>query len=328
MKIGFAIDHWETLKPEKDTTLRLIHEAVRRGHEVGLLYPRNLAVRDNVTMCMVHQFEPEAKISDRVATFHSRARFRKQRMPVKEFDAVLLRINPPLDPLAMNFMDSVKRDTVIINSVDGLRMANNKLYLTTFEDSNDIIPATYVSKDKDYLYDIIMEQPADKMILKPIDGYGGTGVILLEKRAKRNIRSLLDFYIGEKTSRYVILQEYIDSVDSGDVRVWMLNGKVGGAYKRVPSDTDIRANLHSGGSAHPHVLTDHERLVCERVGPKLVADGLYIAGLDLIGEKLIEVNVVSPGGVVNINRFEKKRLECDAIDFVEEKASRGAAAHT
>ncbi|OIO07991.1 MAG: glutathione synthetase [Elusimicrobia bacterium CG1_02_63_36] len=322
MNICFCIDRWSDIKPETNSTLRMIHEAVLRGHRVALMYPRKLGVRDNVTTCMFHIFEPMDKVPDRAQTFYAKAAFRKQRLPVKGFDIVVLRADPPIDTLMLNFLDSVKDDTLIVNSIDGLRMANNKLYLTTFDDAHDIIPETYVSKDKEFLYDIIMSSERDKMIMKPIDGFGGSGVILLEKRAKSNIRSLLDFYIGDDERRYVIVQEYVESEDGGDVRVWMLNGEACGAYKRVPHEGDVRANLHSGGTAVKHVMTSHEKMICERVGKKLAVDGLLIAGLDIIGGKLIEVNVVSPGGIVNINKFNKTRLEKQVLDFLEQQHRR------
>ena len=327
MNIGFVMNSWSELSPETDSTLRIIHEAVARGHHVGLLNPRNLTLRDNVTYGLFSMVDKMERVPDRIGSFYSRVNLKKQRLPVKGFDLVILRKNPPVDLLMLNFLDSVKDDTLIINTVDGLRMANNKLYLTTFEDSHQYIPETYVSKDKDYLLDVIRDSKQDRFILKPLDGSGGSGVIVLEKSAMSNVKSLLDFYIGENgLKKYVILQEFVQSHDGGDVRVMMLNGEAIGAMRRVPQSDEFRTNVHTGARVEKHQLTKREKEICRIVGPKLVRDGLSLAGIDLLGEKLIEVNVLSPGGIVNINRLNKTRLERPIMDFFEETHRRRESA--
>ena len=319
MNICFVMDPWESIRPEKDSTLRLVMEAVRREHNVGILQPRNLTVRDNVTYGFVSMIKKADRNQERAVTFHSKVEMQKQRLPMKGFDVIILRKDPPVDWLMLNFLDSVKDDTLIINSIDGLRMANNKLYLTTFEDSHEIIPETHVSKDKDYLLEVIQQSNREHFILKPLDGFGGSGVILLEKRAMSNVISLLDFYIGNsEKKKYVILQEFVQNPDGGDVRVLMLNGEPIGAMRRIPPEGDIRSNVHVGGRVIKHTLTKRDKEICSVVGPRLVRDGLLFAGIDLIGEKLIEVNVLSPGGIVNINRLNKIRLEKQFVDMVEQ----------
>jgi glutathione synthase len=259
-----------------------------------------------------------AKVPESIPSFYKKAKFKRQRVPLKGFDAIFLRKNPPLDNLMLNFLDSVKDDTFIINDIDGLRKANNKVYTTAFEDASHFIPETHVSKDIDYLESVILDSPKDRMILKPLVGYGGHGVIVLETKAKQNIRSLLEFYIGgDEGKNYVILQECVDGAEKGDVRVLMLNGEPIGAMKRVPSKSDLRSNIHAGGTAKKHVLTKKERELCRLVGQKLILDGIYFAGLDIISGKLIEVNVLSPGGITRINKFNRVKLQRKVIDFVE-----------
>ena len=319
MNICFVVDHWEELNPETDSTLRLVKEACSRGHNVGILYPRNLTVRDNITYGLFSMVNPPEKIGDKASTFEQKVKLEKKRLPLKGFDAVILRKNPPLDWLMLNFLDSVKNDTIVINSVDGLRMANNKLYLTTFEDSHEYIPETYVSKDKDYLLETIESSRRNKFVLKPLDGFGGSGVILIEKSAMGNVKSLLDFYIGGSERRnYVILQEFVASKGNSDVRILMLNGDPIGSMRRIAAEGEVRANIKVGGNAVKHQLSKHEKEICRLVGPKLVKDGIHFTGIDLVGDKLIEVNVLSPGGIVNINKLNKTRLEKLFIDFVEQ----------
>jgi len=240
-------------------------------------------------------------------------------LPISGFDVIFIRTDPPIDPITLNFLDSIKDDTFIVNDIDGLRKANNKLYPASFEDpKNEIIPITHVSKSKNYLKEVIRNSKQDKMILKPLDGFGGSGVIVLEKNATQNINSLLDFYIsGKRDGNYVIVQEFVEGAEEGDTRVLVLNGEPIGAYKRIPAADDIRSNIKAGGSAQKHVLTAKEKFICKKVGPKLVSDGLYFVGLDIIKGKLIEINVVSPGGITRINKFNRTKIQSKVIDFVE-----------
>jgi glutathione synthase len=318
MNICFILDPWETLEPEVDSSLRIIHEAVARGHRVGIFQPKNLTIRENETYAFAHMFVKMDKVPDSITSFYKKAKFKKQMVPLKGFDAIFLRKDPPLDSLMLNFLDSVKDDAFIINDIDGLRKANNKVYVTSFEDAHEFVPETYVSKDIDYLEEVIRTNKKDKMIMKPLDGFGGQGVIVLETKAKMNIRSLLEFYInGNDKKNYVILQEYIEGADKGDVRILMLNGEPIGAMKRVPKEGEARSNVHAGGTAKKHSLSKQEREMCRKIGQKLVMDGIYFAGLDIINGKLLEVNVLSPGGITRINKFNKTKLQRKILDFVE-----------
>ena len=321
MNICFIMYPWDEIHPENDSTLCLIHECVSRGHTVAMTTNHGLTIRDSVTMAFCEVLIKEEKVSRSLAAFHKKATRKEQALPLAGFDVIFMRANPPLDNLVLNFLDSVKNDVFIVNDVDGLRLANNKLYTAAFYDpENEIIPKTYVSKNIQYLKSVIEESDSDKMIMKPLDGYGGSGVILLEKGAMHNVNSLLDFYIkgqGEK-SNYVILQNYVEGAEKGDARVLMLHGEPIGAMRRVPAENDARSNVSAGGVVVKHTLTKEEKRLCKIVGSKLVADGLFFAGLDLIGGKLIEVNVLSPGGITYINKLLKIRLQTKVIDYVED----------
>ncbi len=321
MKICFIMYPWANVEPETDTTLRLIHESVSRGYTVAVATPNSLTVRNSVASAFCDVVVRKGKITDNIPSFYRKIEFRRSQLPLSGFDAVLMRSNPPLDTLALNFLDSVRADTFIMNDIDGLRVANNKLYTASLQDSGfDFVPATHVSKNRDYLERIFNESSSDKMILKPLNGYGGEGVIVLEKNAQHNFRSLLDFYIGHNNStdgNYVILQDYVHGAEEGDVRILMLNGEPIGAMRRVPAKGDVRSNVHAGGTVVKHVLTAQEKKLCRFIGPKLIRDGLYFTGIDVIGEKLIEVNVLSPGGLTRINKLNRVKLQRKVMDFVE-----------
>ncbi len=321
MNICFIMYPWEDIKPADDSTLCLIHECVSRGHRVAITTNAGLTIRDSITMAFCEVIKVNDKVPKSMTSFHKKAVLKEQALPLAGFDVIFMRANPPLDNLVLNFLDSVKNDVFIVNDVDGLRLANNKLYTAAFYDpENMIIPKTYVSKNIKYLKSIIKESESEKMIMKPLNGYGGSGVILLEKGAMSNVNSLLDFYVkGQGSeSNYVILQNYVEGAELGDVRVLMLHGEPIGAMRRVPAQDDARSNVSAGGKVVKHVLTKEEKKLCRLVGNKLIQDGLYFVGLDIIGGKLIEVNVLSPGGISYINRLLKIKLQTRIVDYLEE----------
>jgi len=315
---------WENIDPDNDTSLALIKECSKRGHGVALCTPANLTIRNSVTNAFCTVVGRMDKVPNSLKSFYKKAEIREEMLPLAGFDAIFFRANPPLDPIMLNFLDSVKDDVFIINSIEGMREANNKLYTAAFGDAHsNIIPNTHVSKNKRYLVKQIKESKADKMILKPLNGFGGSGVILIEKSAMSNINSLMDFYItnSDGTSNYVILQDYIEGADQGDVRILLLNGEPVGAMKRVPGSDDHRSNVSAGGSVQKHNLTKAEIALCKQIGPKLVKDGLYFVGIDVIGGKLVEVNVMSPGGITYMNKVYKSKVKVEekVIDFLESK---------
>lgn len=324
MNICFIMYPWDQIDAENDTSLALIKECIKRRHGVALCTPSNLTIRDSVTCAFVTVIRRMEKVPMTLKAFYKKADLREEMLPLAGFDVIFFRANPPLDPIMLNFLDSVKEDVFIVNSLRGMREANNKLYTAAFGDSHsNIIPATHVSKNKQYLIDQIRDSKSNKMILKPLNGFGGSGVILIEKSAMGNINSLLDFYISNSdgSSNYVILQDYIEGADQGDVRILLLNGEPVGAMKRVPGNNDHRSNVSAGGSVQKHTLTKAEKALCKQIGPKLVNDGLFFVGIDVIGGKLVEVNVMSPGGVTYVNRVYKPKIKVEekVIDFIESK---------
>ena len=313
---------WDRIEPDTDSTLRLIHEAAARGLTVAVTTPNNLTVRESVAYAFCNVLKKTDKISSNIPAFYKSAEFKRCKLPLGGFDAIVMRANPPLDTTALNFLDSVRNDVFIMNDIDGLRIANNKLYPASFSgEAARFIPVTHVSKSQDYLEQVLDESATEKMIMKPLNGFGGQGVIVVEKNAQQNFRSLLEFYIGNDDGNHVILQEYVEGAHNGDVRILMLNGEPIGAMRRVPSDKDIRSNIHAGGKEVKHSLSKEEKQLCKALGPQLVRDGLYLVGLDVINGKLIEVNVLSPGGIARINKLNRTKLQKPIIDFLENVVS-------
>ncbi len=328
MNIGFLMYSWSEVVPELDSTLRLIHESVKRGHKVSVIYPNEMAIRRTIVYANCHVIVPKEPLSESLTDFHNEVTLIEEFNPLKQLNVIFLRDNPPLDNHLLNFLDTLVDDTFFINSISGLRKANNKIYpatLAALHDNNDpnkrLIPLTTVSRNKAYLKKVINEYDKDKFIMKPMNGFGGSGVILMDKSSKisqNNINSLIDFYIdsgGE--NNYLILQEYIETELKGDIRVIMLNGKPIGSMRRVPSADDHRSNVHAGGRCVDHDLSSEEIQLCTTLGPRLVKDGLYLVGIDLMGGKLIEVNVCSPGGFAEINEGGNLSIQSEVIKFAE-----------
>ncbi len=321
MKICFIMYPWERVDPKQDSTLRIIHESVKRGYEVIITHPQNLTIRDSITLSLCKTILPVKKLTNSMPGFYNSIQFNTSMIPLSNFDVIFMRDNPPLDSIVLNFLDSIKDETFIINAIRGLREASNKIYTAAYHDPNrELIPGTHVSKNIEYLMRIIEESENDKMIMKPLDGYGGSGVIVIEKSAMHNIKSLLEFYIdkGDGKSSYVIIQDYVEGAEDGDVRVLMLNGKPIGALRRRPAKGDARSNISAGGTVEKYKLTKSDKMLCSKIGAKLVRDGIYYAGLDLIGGKLIEVNVLSPGTITDINKLNNTKLQEKILNYLED----------
>ena len=320
MKICFIMYPWHKIEVPLDSTLRLIHECVRRKHFVAVVTPSSLVLSHNKPHAFCHVIVPNPPLTHHIPTFHRTVTFKRKRLLLSEFDAVFMRNNPPFDPISLNFLDSIDETVFIINALRGLRVGNNKMYaasLSTLLPKQ--IPTTYISKNKRYLEKVFHTMHSSKVVLKPLNAHGGKGVVVIEKQLPHNFSALIDFYIhADLGSNYVILQEYIEGAEAGDVRVLLLNGIPIGASRRIPAPGDYRSNIHAGGSAAPYALNPKEEALCAQIGPKLVADGLYFVGLDLIEGSLLEINVLSPGGVTRINEFNGVRLQENIIDFVEQ----------
>ena len=143
---------------------------------------------------------------------------------------------------------------------------------------------------------------------------------------RENLNSLINYYVqafrNYPDREPIMVQEYLDGVqEAGDVRILLLNGEILGAMRRKPQDGDFRTNIHAGARAYKHKVTPEEKKICEAIKDRLVEDGLYFVGIDIIGNRLVEINCVSPGGIPRINRLENAKLETMVIDFIEQKVN-------
>ncbi|MBN1586185.1 MAG: glutathione synthase [Candidatus Omnitrophica bacterium] len=310
MRIAFIMDPIETLALHKDTTVVLMREAHRRGHEIFSVTPENISIDRTqvefhgrpVSFGEAENALPEALIE---IAFQG-----------ADCDAVLVRTDPPFDESYLQVtwaLDFLPQRVFVMNSPQGLRNANEKLAALHFP---DLTPPTLVTRRLEELL-TFMEGVGGAMVVKPINAFGGKGVMVL-RRADKNLRAVLSLLTEEHTVP-IIAQAYLPEVKAGDKRIIVLNGKPVGAVLRVASPTDNRSNVMAGGSVEKAEITERDRQICERIAPFLEREGLFFAGIDVIGGLLTEINVTSPTCVQEINRLSHVKLEQQILDFLEAK---------
>ncbi|MFO7839181.1 MAG: glutathione synthase [Desulfosalsimonadaceae bacterium] len=331
MQIAFVMDRLEGINPVYETTAALMYECNRRGHSVFFLEPHDIYVREQEIVARIKDITVPPGLSleqywERIIGQEAKEAINFEELV--ELDAIFLRKDPPIKYGSIEFLAPIRHRVFMINDPYGMVFGNSKLYTLNFP---DLIPETHISRDPLRLRKIIDNFGGD-MVIKPLGRFGGQGIIKVSTRDPENLNSLIHYYVGAHKSyperEQIMVQEYLKAVKKkGDVRILLLNGEIMGAMCRKPPDGSFRTNIHAGGTACKHRITDRERRICEQIRPKLVEDGLYFVGLDLIDEKLIEINCVSPGGIPRINRLEDIRIESRVIDFVEQKAMKKKQRH-
>jgi glutathione synthase len=309
MRLLFVMDPAETMTPDKDTTFAFLRAAGALGHGSWHCLPSQVSLRGadgfaTARSIAVSNNAPHLSLGQ------------PERFELTSFDAIFIRKDPPFDTPYLYLtqqLDRVKDRVLIVNDPRGVRDANEKLFAFNFQQHT---PRSLVSANPKEILEFVSEV-GGAAVLKPLDGAGGSGVVTLTLQ-DRNARSLVDIWTHEG-KRLAIVQEYQPAVRVGDKRVLLLEGRALGAILRVPREDDVRANIHAGGSVKPTELSAAEAAVVEAVAPKLIEHGLYFVGLDLIGEKLIEVNVTSPTGIQELSRFLGRPVEEDVIRWVEAK---------
>lgn len=317
MRIGFLMDPLESVRVDHDSTFALMLECQRRGIELRELRQQWLFFADGQARSRMRSVAVERR-----AGAHFRV-LAEGEAPLAELDVLFLRKDPPVDVefLTATQLAELGPGPVWINHPAGLRAANEKLFALRFP---DLVPATLVSRDIARLRAFIDAQGGDAVV-KPLDGYGGLGVLRL-RQGDPNFSALLETST-HGGSVAVMAQAYLPAVREGDKRIIVLDGEPVGAVLRVPARGELRANFASGGSAAPGPITARDREICRRLAPALRENGLWFVGLDVIGGKLTEVNVTSPTGLVEIDALEGGSLGARVIEFALQRAGlRGRAA--
>jgi len=316
LRIGVVMDPLPQILPDKDTTFALMLEAQRRGHALFTIHHRDLLADGAEVRALARRAEVRRPLpGEPHHVFHE-----STIAALADFDAVLMRTDPPVDAdylYATHLLSLVEeRGVFVMNRPRALRDANEKLYALHFP---DLVPRTLVTRDIVLLKDFLAELGGE-MIVKPPHGWGGLGVFHVHAR-DRNLNAILEM-MTENGRQLVMAQQYVPEVRKlGDERVILVDGEPLGAIARIPREDEHRSNIHVGGAVHRVALGARERRICERIAPRLRADGLYLVGIDIIGDYLTEVNVTSPTGVQEIDRLDGTCIEARVIDLVERKVA-------
>jgi glutathione synthase len=313
MRFVFVMDTLDRVTHDKDTTFAFIAAAQARGHESWHCLPRDLWALGGEP----HATARRLTILDGPPWITLDESRPASRMALAGVDAVFIRKDPPFDAAylyATLLLEHARKTTLIVNDPRGLRDANEKLYAMNFPEWT---PRTLVTADREMIHEFVRDA-GGKAVIKPLDGAGGAGVMQLVAGDK-NARAIADALTFEG-QRLAMVQEFLPAVTEGDKRVLLLDGEVLGAILRVPRGDDLRSNIHVGGSVAPTELTARELQMVRAISPRLRADGLIFVGLDVIGERLTEVNVTSPTGIQELGRFTNTRPSERVIAWVEAHA--------
>lgn len=317
VKLAFIIDPIHRLDPGHDSTVAMMEAAHVKGHEVWITAMDQLHVIDSKAWAKLQAvtFKPVQLVEghwEAAADWYSLGA--EAFLPLEEMRAVFMRKDPPADAaylyatFILDYVDPAK--TLVVNSPDGLRKANEKMYALQFPSA---MPKTQVSTAMAEIIKFVDEN--GKAVLKPLDGKAGEGILFLEK-GDRNLKSMIEIST-QRGQRPVMLQEYLPAARDGDKRIILLEGEPIGAVNRVPAEDEFRGNMAVGGRADATAITEREREICAEVGPAVKRDGLYFVGIDVIGGYLTEVNVTSPTGIREIDRLNDVRLGEQVIDWLE-----------
>ena len=330
MLIAFFVNDLEREHAGYTTTV-LAHQAAMRGHRVCYVTPLDFALQPDDTLWVHARRMPKRKYKDRedfFATLKSE-KIKKEAIDIAEVDVLMLRNDPSIDaetPWAMEAgvlfgREAVKRGVIVLNDPDSLGRAINKLYFQGFP--AEARAETLITKHEADIKAFAKEHQGN-LILKPLQGSGGSGVFKLEASQKTNLNQIIEA-IGR--DGYIIAQAYVPAAKKGDIRFFLMNGhplKIGGKYaalRRVASPDDIRSNIHAGGKAEAVEIGETELRVAELIRPKLVADGMFLVGIDIVGDKILEVNVFSPGNLNSCSRLAGVDFSVPIIDAIERKVA-------
>ena len=307
INVGFQMDPIEGLNLKQDTTLAVIKECLSRNFNVFHFLPKNVSYVDGEVNAFCKKV---LEINESNSPFYKLGVLEQTNL--KKMDLIFVRQDPPFDiPYITStfLLEYIENEVSIINRPSQIRNSPEKLFLNKWK---HLTPKTLISRNYENI--LKFREEYKNIIIKPLYGNGGSGVFYI-KEDDKNFNSILEMFL-EKSSDQFIIQEYMEDIKKGDKRIILFNGEPVGAINRIPSDQDIRANLHVGGVAEKTYLTKKESDICKEIGPSLIEKGLVFAGIDVIGEKLTEINVTSPTGFREIFQFNNVNLAKKLLDVL------------
>jgi glutathione synthase len=307
LRVAVQTDPIESFNIKGDSTFALMLEAQARGHSLFYYLPKTLALEGG----RLFAYGYDVTVKDVVGNHFSRGD--ERRADLADFDTVLMRQDPPFDMgyiTATHLLEAVHPKTLVVNDPANVRNAPEKLFVMRYR---DLMPETLITRDPVAL--MAFRRTHGDIILKPLYGNGGAGVFRLIE-SDENFAALVELFSMSFREPF-IAQAYLPAVRQGDKRIILVEGEPVGAINRVPAVGESRANMHVGGRPEPSELTEREREICRIVGPDLRDRGLIFAGIDVIGGYLTEINVTSPTGIREVQRFGGADIAALIWDAIE-----------
>ena len=307
LKVALQMDPLDRINIDADSTFALALEAQARGYSLWHYLPQALALDGGTLTALAQPVTVKRKTGDHFVLGAPTT------LDLAKVDVILMRQDPPFDMAyitATHLLEHVHPKTLVVNDPVHVRNAPEKLFVTHFA---DLMPPTLITGDRERI--MAFRRQHKDIIVKPLFGNGGAGVFHITPDDE-NLNALLEMF----TQLYrepVMVQKYLPAVREGDKRIILIEGEPAGAVVRVPAKGEARANLHVGGTAGKSTLTAREKDICKAIGASLRDMGLVFVGIDVIGDYLTEINVTSPTGIQEIDRFDNAKLEATVWDAIE-----------
>ena len=307
LKVAVQMDHISRLHIRGDSTFALMLEGERRGHSLYHYTPDRLSLRDGRVEARVEPVAVRDEEGDHFTLGPA------EPADLSAFDVVLLRQDPPFDMgyiTTTHILDRIHPKTLVVNDPTHVRNAPEKLFVTEF---TNLTPPTLISRDRKEI--LAFREAHGDIIVKPLYGNGGAGVFRIAG-GDENLAALLEIFEDVYREPFVI-QRYLPDVRKGDKRIILVEGEPVGIINRVPAAGEARSNMHVGGRPEPVEMTARDREICAAIGPTLRERGLIFVGIDVIGDWLTEINVTSPTGLQELERFDGTNAAARIWEVIE-----------
>ncbi|MCI5086052.1 MAG: glutathione synthase [Rhodovulum sp.] len=309
LKVAIQMDPIDGIDINADTTFRLAEEAQARGHTLFYYTPDRLFWDNGRVKARGWPLTVRREIGNHFTLGDETVE------DLGDWDVVWLRQDPPFDMgyiTTTHMLDFIHPETLVVNDPFWVRNFPEKLLVLQF---SDFIPPTMIARDLDTIKSFKAEH--GDIILKPLYGNGGAGVFRLD-HSDRNLASLHELFTG-MSREPMIVQKFLPAVSAGDKRVILVNGEPVGAINRVPAEGETRSNMHVGGRPEKVALTPRDLEICAAIGPTLRENGQIFVGIDVIGDYMTEINVTSPTGMQELERFDGTNVAAQVWQVIEDK---------
>ncbi len=309
LTVAFQMDPIGAIDINGDSSFRLAEEAQARGHKLFYYTPDQLSYQEGRVLARGQDLEVRREVGNHFSVGEMREQ------DLADIDVIWLRQDPPFDMgyiTTTHILDRIHPDTLVVNDPFWVRNYPEKLLVLDFP---DLTPPTAVARDLETLK--AFRARHGEVILKPLYGNGGAGVFKLSKDDS-NLASLHEMFSGINREP-LIMQKFLPDVSAGDKRIILVNGDPVGAINRVPAKGETRSNMHVGGRPEKIGMTERDLEICARIGPLLREKGQVFVGIDVIGDYLTEINVTSPTGIQELERFDGVNIAAKIWEAIEAK---------